>query len=519
MNQVAGGTRQLDAGLIERLMARLHALEVMKSSLGKEGVDVYTSIRRVSRSLQLLDGIDQCPEVLRAIQSVGECAREQVAVALDRLIGALREATMHVEDEKLGVLVIEADADAIMLLETHLAATNRELVFAQNATEAAEMLERHKINLILMDLSLPETEGRQLVLQLMELTSGSVPIFAIAGSRSGSLKRTECYALGVSRYFVKPIDLDELANAVAAELRANRKTGSESRVDALTGLPSRESFCAAFKRSVSLAGREKSPLSIALLEIDGLKSTYDIHGRSVGDNLIRGAAKAIQQSARASDMIARWGWGEFAVLFPSTSSEGMLAGLQKLLDSAKRQTHVVADNQQLPLSISAGVVEVPEHATVEESIDLADRLLQQARSKGPGLVMSSDSQVMPDVKRRILLADDDDLVTSIISHRLEREGYEIVPVRDGSEALNAANEFTFSLFILNVQIPKVDGFELLQRLRGMPIYARVPIVLLTALGQEKDIVRGFDLGTDDYIVKPFSPVELVARIRRLLNKR
>ena len=72
--------------------------------------------------------------------------------------------------------------------------------------------------------------------------------------------------------------------------------------------------------------------------------------------------------------------------------------------------------------------------------------------------------------------------------------------------------------ILDVKMPGLDGFEVLERLRKSPRYANIPIIMLTSMGQEADVVRGFRLGADDYILKPFSPTELSARVRRLLRR-
>ena len=74
------------------------------------------------------------------------------------------------------------------------------------------------------------------------------------------------------------------------------------------------------------------------------------------------------------------------------------------------------------------------------------------------------------------------------------------------------------LVILDVKMPGLDGFEVLERLRGDARFAKTPILMLTSMGQEADVVRGFGLGADDYVLKPFSPVELAARVRRLLKR-
>ncbi|GBE25825.1 alkaline phosphatase synthesis transcriptional regulatory protein PhoP [bacterium BMS3Bbin02] len=118
--------------------------------------------------------------------------------------------------------------------------------------------------------------------------------------------------------------------------------------------------------------------------------------------------------------------------------------------------------------------------------------------------------------RAILLAEDDELTATLIKDRLLRNGFEVVHCANGYEALKVAETQPFVLAILDVKMPRMDGFELLAKLRNLPQLADMPIMMLTGMGSEHDVVRGFDLGADGYVLKPFSPAELVARIDRLL---
>lgn len=118
----------------------------------------------------------------------------------------------------------------------------------------------------------------------------------------------------------------------------------------------------------------------------------------------------------------------------------------------------------------------------------------------------------------VLLAEDDALVSMLVRDRLKRAGMEVVHVEDGRKALDVARQRQFSCAILDVKLPALDGFALLAELRKDPKHAHLPVAMLTAMGQEKDVMRGFELGADDYIVKPFSPRELAARIQRLVDR-
>jgi DNA-binding response OmpR family regulator len=118
---------------------------------------------------------------------------------------------------------------------------------------------------------------------------------------------------------------------------------------------------------------------------------------------------------------------------------------------------------------------------------------------------------------KILVAEDDTVTANLIVYRLSREpGFQVQHFPDGLDALAALKEQSFDLAVLDVQMPGLDGFGVLSQMREDPDLASIPVIMLTSLGGEHDIVRGLEIGANDYMVKPFSPAELIARVRRLL---
>lgn len=118
--------------------------------------------------------------------------------------------------------------------------------------------------------------------------------------------------------------------------------------------------------------------------------------------------------------------------------------------------------------------------------------------------------------RTVLVIEDDDHIAQILKFMLERQGYAVSLAADGRAAREAIETFTAvpSLVLLDVMLPYVDGFELVGIIRAQAGWDTVPVIMLTAKNMEKDIVRALDAGASDYIVKPFQPNELLARIRR-----
>jgi DNA-binding response OmpR family regulator len=117
----------------------------------------------------------------------------------------------------------------------------------------------------------------------------------------------------------------------------------------------------------------------------------------------------------------------------------------------------------------------------------------------------------------VLIVDDDPLLIALVRHKLQRRGYAVETAPDGGAGLEAARKLKPEIIVLDIMMPVLDGRSVLQHLREDPALAKVPVVMLSARGREEDIVDLLKLGASDYLIKPFSPEELVARIDRLVR--
>jgi two-component system phosphate regulon response regulator PhoB len=122
-------------------------------------------------------------------------------------------------------------------------------------------------------------------------------------------------------------------------------------------------------------------------------------------------------------------------------------------------------------------------------------------------------------KEKILVVDDEEDIIELVSFNLSKDGYRIDSSLTGEDALKKVRSDSFDLIILDLMLPGIDGLEVTRKLRDNPKTRSVPIVMLTAKGEEPDIVTGLELGADDYITKPFSPRILIARVRAVLRRK
>jgi two-component system, OmpR family, alkaline phosphatase synthesis response regulator PhoP len=121
------------------------------------------------------------------------------------------------------------------------------------------------------------------------------------------------------------------------------------------------------------------------------------------------------------------------------------------------------------------------------------------------------------VPRKILAVDDEKHIVRLVQVNLERQGYEVVTANDGREALEKVDAERPDLVVLDVMMPYMDGFEVLQNMRRNPSTREIPVIMLTAKAQDADVFKGWQSGVDCYLTKPFNPMELLSFVKRIFD--
>ncbi|MCB1646986.1 MAG: response regulator [Pseudomonadales bacterium] len=121
-------------------------------------------------------------------------------------------------------------------------------------------------------------------------------------------------------------------------------------------------------------------------------------------------------------------------------------------------------------------------------------------------------------RSRVVIIEDEPDIIEVISYNLKREGYQVSAARRGDEGLNLVRNQSPALVLLDLMLPEIDGLTICQQLKSDPITRDIPIIIVSAKGEESDVVIGLGLGADDYIAKPFSPRELIARVKAVLRR-
>lgn len=347
---------------LRSLRPHIEALTSARSALADEP-GAALAIRRLA---DVLAGADQhlgFGSIREAARLVALAEPAGLAEAADRLLDAMRGARQRSASRRQRVLLVDDDPDMTKLLTTILARPDRQIDVARSGAEVRTALQAGRIDLVVLDLGLPDFDGRQVLTSLRrnpETAATPVLVLSASGERWAE---AECMALGAAGFVAKPFDPVQLG------VRVNQ-----------------------------------------------------------------------------------------------------------LLTAA------------------------PAEVRTQPGLETAE----PARKAGPV---------------EVLLAESDPLTAMIIRQRLSREGWLVRHFASGTVALQAARTLVPSLVILDAMTTGIEGIELLSRLRALPEYTRIPILVLSDIGSEREVVRALGAGADDCIRKPFSPTELVARIERFLKRR
>ena len=506
---------RMNNATIETFWAPVLALEAARGALHSGSAEAAESIKRIAGRISEVaksSGLHRTAAAAAVLQSASS---EEVGDVVDTVLEFIRNEIAQSTEERRTILIVEDDRVTSAVMRDILESSDWSVLVAGTVAEAQQCLATEEVSLILLDLVLPDGDGRDILVALRgSPRTAWLPVLVLT-AKDDVLTQSECYALGADGFLTKPVDWEVLKSAVSAKVQRASQLHREAHLDSLTLLPNRAAYWDAFERA--LAQRSGAPLSVAVIDLDSFKAINDTYGHHTGDEVLRIVARVLSNSLRGRDFLARWGGEEFCIFMPHTSQRAAARVLNAALQRIRQTVITADDGSRFSITFSAGVSTVGAGVGGGDALAQADRLLYTAKTSGRNRVCSTDEGAT--TKPRVLLADDDLPASAVVQKILEKEGFDVVAVGDGASALAAASEGDFSLALLDVHMPIMDGFDLLRHLRSLPKFAQVPIMMLTGAGTESDIVHGFELGVADYLVKPFNRGEFVARVWRLLRRR
>jgi DNA-binding response OmpR family regulator/HPt (histidine-containing phosphotransfer) domain-containing protein len=345
--------------------------------------------------------------------------------------------------------------------------------------------------LILLDLGLSQLDGCS-TCRLLKADPELAEIPVVVMTTGASLDdKLAGLTLGADEFLSKPVDMRELLLRIELLLKRNRS----HQVRLASERSSRELTYDAF---LAVAGEEIARTAVALAVVR-LPTEHHADG-----------SRLLIEEVRGRDAVGVYGQARSLILMPEMTAVAASERLEAIVD------RLVAHGLD---GICAGVTAAAVAGTTAETlIAEADEALAEARYLGSKTAIwsarAARSATVP-AARTIVIAEDDPDVTRIVDAQVRASGYKTIIAFDGEQALDAVRQHVADVVVLDLMMPKRNGFDVLAQIR-QGAEPQPKVIVLTGRGREQDVLRAFELGANDYMTKPFNPQELMARIARLL---
>ncbi len=498
-----------------------HRLDALSIALKNFDEDHQTAdmARRLLASIRASSDLNGMESLAAAARRAEEAPPFELAARLRELITLMRLEISRRGVSIQTVLVVSSDAELVKNLTAALEARARRVVTATTTQQALQVLATQDIAHMVVDFVLTGQDGRTLIAAVRSTpATAALPVVAIVPKLLEGVKDMSLVQ-AADGYFEKPVNAGEVVDYLTFHLKRGHERGRESRRDPLTGLLNRAAFRETYTEILTNRQDPTEPLTLTVLGINRFDDLSQECGPVVRDELIRQLGSVLSGSFRATDIVARWGVSEFAVMLPGEDHYGGTRAIEKVLAVLNRQKVTTPGGKAISVSVCAGLTVITGSPSVDEALERADHFLYAAyyMHTGPSTVSPIVSDVTQAIRRtdRVGLCVADPNMLRAMQQFLERDNFEVQSFATADEALRELPRQRIHLVVLDDETPGDGAFKILQTVRALPRYNRVPVVMLVT--GEASIVRALELGANDYAIKPFPAAAFITRVRRILR--
>jgi len=471
------------------------------------------SIRRILHSLKNTASSFGYEKIGTEADRIDELSGEDFYRGVENFITTVNSMLdLNQKKNKKNILIIDDDELTIELINSILPKSEYNIIQVENKLRAQTELLENDISLIIMDIILPDIDGRDVLAELKsQPNTMPIPIIILSDEDIGRI-REECLALGAEKFITKPFDINDLVDLVEST------SLDEPAIQIVTNLLSKKKLIKKFN-SLQRQNSDIDPYTLTLLDIDNLNEIEEKFAQKEINKILNEFNQFIQEEIIIEKYYCHWYGEEYLLFFPDIKEKEAMQIISDFYQYVRDNPIELDKNTAIETTFSAGSKQFQYATDIQDAYFKVSEILNQAREKGTGQILCSSKCREPE-KKKIILAENDEITNSLITHRLERENYEVKFVTEGKEVLNLLQDDpSYSMIIINIKLQEMSGFEIIEKLKNKEATQDIPIIILTSMGKEHDIIHGLETGADDYIVKPFSPRELVARVQRLSRRK
>jgi diguanylate cyclase (GGDEF)-like protein len=381
-------------------------------------------------------------------------------------------------------------------------------------------LNRVEPDLLLLDVDMPAVNGLELCRLVRSNPKWQQLPVVFLSARLDPATVERVYAAGADDFVGKPIVAAELRARITHRLERTRLHRLLAETDPLTGLANRRRLELDLGRLQRLADRHRTPLCLAVVDLDKFKRVNDRYGHDVGDEVLRRTAAHLQDAFRGEDAVARLGGEEFIVAMLGMRPEDAVQRLSAVLRSLARHEMAI-DEHRVVVGASAGVAEYQRDGVDFEALyRAADAALRVAKAAGRGMVLSARAEPPDRREVDVAIVEDDEVLGELLQHTLTTLGYSCVLLPDGAQAVErltgTGHPLRAKTVLLDIDLPGRNGFEVLRALQQQGVTAHSSVLMVSAKSSEDEVLRALRAGATDHIAKPFSVPLLIEKLHRLM---
>ena len=445
----------------------------------------------------------------------------QKPVAPAAVLSAVDDIVHRLRASETTVLAVDDDPAVLAALSELLRTEGARVVTLNEPLRFWETLTATGPDLVVFDVDMPEVSGIELcqVMRADPAWSQIPVVFLTARIDAESIQSV--FAAGADDYVSKPLVGAELIARIANRLERSRLLRRMAEVDPLTGTANQRTSAEAIERLLTVADSLGQPLSVAIVDLDRIKSVNDRFGYGAGDEVVSRVGHLLLRSFVGDDVVGRWGGQEFFVGMPGMSRADGVERLADVLESLRPSQFSDGQGGWFSATFSAGLAQYPDDGVDLRSLyRAADGALRQAKEAGGDRVVPVGWRT-EDWTTDVVLVDDDDALAGVLLHGLATRAYRTQRFEDGQDAVaameGAGAEVVPRVVLLDWGLPSLDGLSVLRRLSHSGVLARTRVIMLTARDSESEVLQALELGAFDHVAKPFSVPVLMKRVHRAME--
>lgn len=427
------------------------------------------------------------------------------------------------EEDKL-VLLVDDDVQLLQIMKETLERQGFMVLATPNVDKAIEWFYSMRPDCVILDFILREQSGFDVLSTIQAQCDASMIPVVMISAKDDKETRMMSYRKGADDFIGKPLDLEEFAERIANRLRRRNQWARLLMLDHVTELMTRPYFDKEIMKQAAQCKAEGIPLSVAMLDISGFREVNEKYGYTGGDSLLKQLGTLLRSNTDEKQLLARSRSDRFLLSLPGEDAAACEASLAQLLKALASHTFELAGDK-MTLNMTAGYAEVSSLEDASRWFDAVSRGLKAVKSmEGAHAAAHAElAATMQSASLKVAIIDDDSLIRNMLSKRLGsmdiEEELDIRSYQDGEDFFSDGWHLEGGkvLLIVDRMMPRMNGMEVVARLRGSGAYKHVTILMLTGLGEEHSIEEAMRAGVDDYMTKPFSLVELEARLRKLIR--